>query len=118
MITTQVIAELKNIINITQLAKEAKINSNTLHTKVREMRDLSTTESKKIEDVLNKYHLKVDVTEKEKEKEFRFEDYAHLSAKEIRKLPENIKSKILEECSRIAAQDFELIEGDPTIIDY
>ncbi len=49
-------------------------------------------------------------------KNFRFEDYAHLSAKDVRKLPENIKSKILQECSRIAAENFEMIEGDTTII--
>ena len=116
MITTQVIAELKNIINITQLAKEAKINSNTLHTKVREMRDLSTTESMQIEKVLHKYHLKIEAVEKSSN--FRLEDYLHLSAKEIRQLPKDLRDKIMIASAEIAAIDYEVIEDNQDIIEY
>lgn len=117
MITTQVIAQLKNIINITQLAKEAKINSNTLHTKVREMRDLSTTESMKIENALNKYHLKIEAPLPEKDN-FKLEDYLHLSAGEIRKLDPALRDKIMIASAEIAAQDYELIEDYDDIIEY
>ena len=113
MITIQVLSELSDIIKISQVASKAGLNSHTILSKLRERRDLTTSESKKIENVLQHYHIKI-----ENRDMFRFEDYKHLSAAEVQDLPEDIKAKLLQHYSKIAAENFELIEGDTTVYDY
>ncbi len=112
MITTQTLIQLSDVVKITQLARKAGLNFSTILSKVRDNRALTTTESRKIEEVLQSYNLKI---EPEVKKEFSLKDYAHLTPAQLLELPRETRNKILSASAELAAQDYEMID-DPTDI--
>ena len=57
MLTIEKLRELKTILKLSQIAKEAGLKENTLTLKVSFQRELNVKESERIEQVLNSYGL-------------------------------------------------------------
>lgn len=112
MLTTQILHEISDVMKISTLAEKAGLNKNTILAKLRDKRDLTTTESQKLQKTI------LLLLDKVKDKEFRLEDYRHYTMAQILELPDEIQDKIMAASVEAAKDDYEYIPDYQHIIEH
>jgi hypothetical protein len=114
MVTTQLLHELSDVFKISVIAEKSGLKSSTLLSKLRDNRDLTTTESKKIEQCFYQIFEKIHNADKE----FKLEDYENYSIDEVLALPEEMRNKIIKASAEQSKDDYEYIQDNQHIIEH